>query len=186
VQAPAKHRFSVNDYYRMAETGVLSPKARVELLDGDITDKPPATPLHAGVVNHLNHIFADASKGRWQTSIRRPLRLDDYSEPEPDVMLLKPAADFYRTRHPGPADVYLLIEVADSSLFTDVNEKLPIYGRSGIGEVWIVNLIDETIEIYRKPHFSGFDSKTVLYPGDQAVPQTFPDVIVDVAELLKR
>lgn len=170
----------------MAETGVLPPKARVELLDGEIIDMSPIGPFHGGVTNYLSEFFINAAKGRWMTSNQNPVRLDDYSEPQPDLMLLKPLKDFYRNRHPQPADVYLLIEVADTSLLRDVNEKLPIYGRSGIGEVWIVNLNDETIEVYRKPHFTGYESKTILSAGDQAKPQAFPDVVIDVAEVLKR
>jgi Uma2 family endonuclease len=101
-------------------------------------------------------------------------------------MLVKPAADFYRREHPKSTDVYLLIEVADTSLARDVQEKLPIYGRAGIAEAWIVNLNEQTIEVYRQPHFNGYGSRTVLSAGDMAAPQAFPDVVIDVAELLKR
>ena len=100
-------------------------------------------------------------------------------------MLLKPAADDYTTRHPGPADVFLLIEVADSSLELDREEKLPAYGRAGISEVWILNLPARTIEVYREPHFTGYGANRTLHAGDQASPLAFPDVAVDVAELLK-
>jgi len=101
-------------------------------------------------------------------------------------MLIKYRADYYKTRHPGPEDVYLLVEVADASLDYDREEKLPAYGRAGIAEVWIVNLADLTVEVYREPHFSGYGAKTILRAGDRAIPQAFPDVAVDVAELLKR
>ena len=184
--APTKHRFNINEYYRMAETGILHPDARVELLDGEIIDMSPIGPFHGGVTKYLLQFFATAAKGRWITSVQDPTRLDDYSEPEPDVMLLKPSADFYRKRHPNASDVFLLIEVADTSLTRDVNQKLPLYGRTGIAEVWIVNLNDETIEVYRQPHYDGYASRTVLSAGNQATPQAFPDVSVDVADLLKR
>src|SRR5213078_1138150 len=97
--APTKHSFSVKEYYRMAETGVLKPDARVELLDGKIIDMSPIGPFHGGITNYLNHFFSGISKGRWMTSIQNPVRLDDYSEPQPDLMLLKPVPDFYRKRH---------------------------------------------------------------------------------------
>jgi Uma2 family endonuclease len=184
--APTKHRFNVKEYYRMAETGVLQPDARVELLNGEIIDRSPIGPFHGGVTNYLIEIFTAASKSRWMTSVQNPVRLDDHSEPQPDLVLLKPSPDFYRRQHPQPADVYLLIEVADSSLTTDREAKLPVYGRAGIAEVWIVNLIDQTVEVYREPHFTGYGSKTILRAGGQAKPQAFPDVAVDVAELLKR
>ena len=186
VPAPTKHRFSVKEYYRMAETGVLRPDARVELLNGEIIDMSPIGSFHGGVTNYLNEIFTAASKRRWVTAVQNPVQLDEYSEPQPDLVLLKPTPDFYRRRHPQPADVFLLIEVSDSSLTTDREAKLPAYGRAGVAEVWIVNLVDQVIEVYREPHFTGYGSKTILRPGDQAKPQGFPDVTVDVAELLKR
>src|SRR5205814_6416011 len=130
--APTKHRFNVKEYYRMAETGVLRPDARVELLNGEIIDMSPIGPFHGGVTNYLIEIFTAASKGRWMTSVQNPVRLDDYSEPQPDLALIKPSPDFYRKRHPQPEEVYLLIEVSDTSLTSDQKEKLPAYGRAGI------------------------------------------------------
>ena len=184
--APTKHRFNVKEYYRMAETGVLRPDARVELLNGQIIDMPPIGPFHGGVTKRLNRFFTNLGKGRWLVAVQDPVQLDEHSEPEPDLMLLKPAGDDYTTRHPRPEDVYLLIEVADTSLATDRDEKLPLYGRAGIAEVWIVNLIDQAVAVYREPHFTGYGAKIILRAGDQAAPQAFPDVTVDVAELLKR
>jgi Uma2 family endonuclease len=181
-----QHRFSVMDYHRMAETGVLRPDARVELLDGKIIDMSPIGPFHGGLVKRLSRLFNLKAKGRWTVSTQDPVRLDDHSEPEPDVMLLKPAADDYTSRHPQPEDVFLLIEVSDTTLEYDRVEKLPAYGRAGVAEVWIVNLNEAVVEVYREPHFTSYGSKTVFRSGDQAVPQAFPDAVVDVGELLKR
>jgi Uma2 family endonuclease len=181
-----KHRFSVKEYYRMAETGVLRPDARVELLNGEIIDMSPIGPFHGGVVSRLTRLFNKLSKNRWLVWPQNPLRLDDHSEPEPDVMLLKPAADDYVSQHPQPDDVFLLIEVADSTLDYDQTEKLPAYGRAGIAEVWIVNLNDLAVEVYREPHFTGYGRKTVARAGDILAPLAFPDAAVDVAELLKK
>jgi Uma2 family endonuclease len=179
-----QHRFNVAEYYRMAETGVLKPGTRVELLDGRIIDMSPIGPLHGGLVNRLNRLFNRLAKGRWLVSAQNPLRLDDHSEPEPDVMLLKPAADDYTSRHPQPDDVFLLVEVSDTTLDYDREEKLPAYGRAGIREVWIVNMNDRVIEIHREPHFTGYGASTILRAGDKAAPLAFPDAAVDVAELL--
>src|SRR2546421_7903566 len=96
----AEHRFSVEDYYRMAETGVLKPDARVELLDGKIIDMSPISPLRGGSVNRLIRLFAKLSNGRWLVSPQNPVHLDDYSEPQPDLLLLKPDPDDYMSRHP--------------------------------------------------------------------------------------
>ena len=170
----------------MAETGVLRPDARVELLDGRIIDMSPIGPFHGGVTNYLVETFTAASRGRWRTSVQNPLHLDEHSEPQPDLMLLKPAADYYRKQHPLAADVFLLVEVSDTTLELDREEKLPAYGRAGVAEVWIVDLNHAAIEVYREPHFTGYASKTVLRTGEQAKPLAFPDAIVDVAKLLKR
>jgi len=181
-----QHRFSVADYHRMAGSGVLRPEARVELLDGRIIDMSPIGPFHGGLVKRLSRLFNLEARGRWTVSTQDPVRLDDHSEPEPDVMLLKPLADDYTGRHPRPDDVFLLIEASDTTLDYDRQEKLPAYGRAGVPEVWIVNLIDAGIEVYREPHFTGYGARMVLRAGDTARPQAFPDVAVDVGELLKR
>ena len=181
----AKHRFNVKDYHRMAETGVLSPDARVELLDGEIIDMSPIGPFHGGVVARLTRLFNKLSNDRWLVWPQNSVRLNEHSEPQPDLALLKPSPDDYTGRHPGPDDVFLPIEIADTTLEMDREKKLPAYGRAGIVEVWIVNLNEQTIEVYRDPHFTGYN-ETVLRAGDQAAPRAFPDAIVDVAGLLKR
>ena len=170
----------------MAEVGVLRPDARVELLNGRIIDISPSTPLHAGLVRRLNDVYSALVSDRWLVGVQSPLRLDDYSEPEPDLLLLKRAPDFYKNQHPRPADVFLLIEVSDSTLDYDREEKVPAYGRAGVSEVWIVDLIHTRIEVYREPHFGGYTSRTVYAPGDALAPQAFPDAVLQVAELFSR
>jgi len=182
----AQHRFSVKDYYRMAETGVLCPDARVELLEGRIIDMSPIGSSHAGTVKRLIRIFSKTGDDRWTISVQDPLHLDDHSEPEPDVMLLKPSADDYVSRHPEPDKVFLLIEVSDVSLDYDREEKLPVYGRAGIPEVWIVNLNEAAVEVYREPNFTGYGTKNVCRTGQQISPLSFPDILIDVTGLLKR
>lgn len=184
--ARTAHRFTVDEYYKMAETGVIKPDARVELLDGQIIDMAPIGPFHGGAVKRLNRLFAKAAKDRFLVAVQDPVHLNDRSEPQPDVMLLKPKADDYGTRHPRPEDVFLLIEVADSTLQFDRDEKVAAYGAGGITEVWLVNLPEQKLEVYREPHFTGYASKTILSPGDTARPAAFPDVAIDVAALLRQ
>ncbi|MDB6124693.1 MAG: putative dioxygenase [Pedosphaera sp.] len=167
----------------MAETGVLKPDARVELLDGQIIDMSPIGPFHGSMVKRLNRLFNNLAAGRFLVSVQDPVLLDEHSEPQPDLMLLKPAHDDYSTRHPGPEDVLLLVEVADTSLAYDRGEKLTAYGRAGIREVWIVNLAEQAIETYREPHYAGYGITTVQRTGDKANPLAFPDVSVDVTQL---
>lgn len=170
----------------MAETGLLQPDARVELLDGQIIDMLPIGPFHAGTTNRLNRFFNRLSEGRWLVAVQNPVHLDEHSEPQPDLMLLKPVQDDYTTRHPRPEEVSLLIEVVDSTLTYDRGAKLPAYGRAGIQEVWIINLPEHKIEVYREPHYLGYASTKVLRETDQARPLAFPDVAIDVQSLLRQ
>jgi Uma2 family endonuclease len=185
VPATTSHRFNVTDYYRLAEIGVLQPDAQVELLDGQVVDSFRISPLHAAVTRLVAQPFFALPEERCIVSVRNPVRLDEYNELQPDVMLLKYIPNYYKVQHPGPADVFLLIEVADASLDYDREQKLPAYGRAGIAEVWLVNLPDQTIEVYREPHFTGYNSKTILRAGDHAAPCAFHDASVDVSALLK-
>lgn len=177
------HRFTVEEYYRMAETGILKPDARVELIDGEIVDMMPIGPFHSGALSQLHALFQQHSQGRWLVWSQNPLNADEYHVPEPDLMLVRPASHHYKTAHPTPEDVFLIIEVADPSLAFDQNVKLPMYARAGIEEVWILNAPQKQLEICRQPHFLGYESKTILRDGE-AAPARFPDAVINIAELV--
>jgi Uma2 family endonuclease len=180
-----KHRFNTSEYYRMAETGVLKAGARVELVDGEIIDMSPIGPFHGGVVNRLNALLNANAKGRYLVAVQNPLHLDPYSEPQPDLLLLRPATDDYTSRHATPNDAFLLIEVADTSVEYDREKKLPVYGHAGVSEVWIVNLQELLLEVYREPTSTGYQSVMRLREGDKISPLAFPDIVVDVKALLR-
>ncbi len=153
----------------MAETGILRPEDRVELINGEILYMSPINSPHSGCVNRLNALFNRLFGKVAVVSIQNPLRLDDFSEPEPDVLLLHPADDFYEERHPVPSEVFLLVEVADSSLDTDREIKLPQYAGGGVDHCWIVNLPERCIEAYSRPAGSGYGQKEVFVPGQTIV-----------------
>ena len=175
------HRFSVEDYYRMGEAGILPQASRVELIRGQIVDLPPIGTPHLGMVNRLNGLLAVALHGRATISPQNPVRLPDGSEPQPDVSVLAWRADDYRRRRPEAVDVLLLIEVSDSSLDYDRTVKLPLYAESGIAESWIVNLAGWAIEVHRGPGDGRYAVHHTARPGEvlQAVGVAF-----QVAELL--
>ena len=179
--APTRRRFTVAEYYAMAEAGIFSLEERVELLDGDVILMAAVLDWHAYMVDWLTETFILSLQGRAQVRIQNPTRLNDYSEPEPDVMLLRRREDFYRSGHPAPNDVLLLIEVSDSSLSFDRDEKLPRYAAAGIPETWIVNRPDRRIEAYANPANGEYATVRYYSAGETIAPQAFPDVILEVA-----
>ena len=185
VQLP-RHKFTVDEYHKMAENGVLTEDDRVELIDGEIIDMPPIGELHFGHVNRFNRVFSQEFVGRAVVHVQNPVRLGRHREPQPDVVLLKLRDDDYDARMPTPEDVLLLVEVADSSLDYDRNTKIPLYSEAGILEYWIVNLVDEHILVYRDPGPTGYGVVQVLRRGDTIRPVSFPDVEIAVSDLLRR
>lgn len=179
-----RHRLSVADYYRMAEAGVLAPDARVELIDGEIIDMAPIGTRHGSAVKRLLALLTSALGSRVIVAVQDPLRLSDLSEPEPDLMLLKPRADFYADAHPSAADVLLLIEVADTSARYDREIKLPLYARHGVPEVWIVDLQARLLCLYREPAGDAYtQASTTASPGLTPI-AALPGVEIDLAQIL--
>ena len=145
-----RHRFDVDDYYRMAEAGILSRADRLELIEGEVVDMAPIGAAHGGKVNRLTSLVGRlAAGGQVVASVQGPLRLGPHSELQPDLMLLRPRADFYESGHPTAADVLLLVEVADTSLAWDRGPKLALYAWHGVPEVWIVDLAGREVEVCR-------------------------------------
>jgi Uma2 family endonuclease len=182
MAVPAPRRlFTVDEYYAMAKHGILKPDERVELLDGEIVPMNPIGSPHYWCVNRLNGTLAGLSD-RAVIAIQGPLRLNGHAEPEPDIVLLRP--DTSQTRIPGPNDVLLVIEVADTSLRKDRGRKRTMYARAGIFEYWIVDLNADRVEIYRDPVRSRYRSIRLLGPGDAVSPIFAPDLVVDVSTVL--
>ena len=183
-QAPTRHRLDVGAYYRMAEAGILNPRQRVELIDGDIIDRKPIGSPHAAVTRRLERIFGRAAfDGLLLTSVQNPLRLDAFTEPQPDFVVLAPRPDDYGASHPGPADALLVVEVADSSLDYDRNTKAPLYAKSGVSEVWIVDLAGRAVEVYRDPVDGRYASVARMTEG-RLTPIRIPEVAVEIATLV--
>lgn len=190
-----KHTFpiraiSVSEYHRMGEIGILSEDERVELIDGVLKKMSPKGTKHTASVSKLANLLPRLLEGKAWLRVQDPIVLNDDTEPEPDLALVKPRDDDYAEVHPCPDDVLLLIEVSDTSLDEDREVKLPRYAASGIPEVWIVNLVENIIEIYRKPLFSddgtcfGYRTLTNFVKGDALIPQAFPDLEITVSDIL--
>lgn len=169
----------------MAEAGVFGPDERVELLDGEIIPMLPPGTFHSGSINLFTRLFERAGRERWITCIQNPLSLNKRSVPLPDVMLLRPREDFYREVQPGPADVFLLVEVSDSSLAMDRQRKLPLYAAEGIAEFWILNVPERVVEVYREPAGRRYRVQMKVQAGETLAPLAFPDAMIDTAALLQ-
>ena len=149
---PVRRRWSVADFQRMGETGFLDPEVRLELIAGDLFEMAPIGSFHAGMVGILTRLLVRSVADAGIVHVQNPIVLDDFSEPQPDLMLLRPRADFYLHAHPQAEDVLLVIEVSDSTAAFDRKTKVPLYARHGIPEVWlVVGPTRRHIEIYRNP-----------------------------------
>jgi Uma2 family endonuclease len=182
--APERYRFSRADFHAMVEAGVLPEDARVELLWGDIVVMAAINARHASTVKRLNAALSVGLVGRAIIGVQDPFAIGDDTQPQPDVLVAKPRADFYEADHPSPADLFLVIEVSDTSLRYDHDVKVPLYAAAGITEVWLVNLVDNVLETYRDPGPKGYRSLQRLSPGDHVSLLAFPDLSLPVADLL--
>jgi Uma2 family endonuclease len=146
-----RHRLTVNDYHRLGEAGILGEDDRVELLAGQLVDMSPIGPRHALAIDALTELLVTAVAGRAAVRVQNPVVLDDESEPQPDLTVVRRPWRGHPHEHPRPEDILLLIEVADSSLDTDRGAKLELYARAGIREFWIVDLTTNCVLVHRQP-----------------------------------
>ncbi|MBI3267685.1 MAG: Uma2 family endonuclease [Planctomycetes bacterium] len=180
----ARRKFTVEQYHRMGESGVFAPDERVELIDGEIVEMSPIGPNHAAAVKRLLAIFAARLGPRVLLGVQDPVTLGPRSEPQPDVALLEPKADFYACGHPSPKDILLLIEVSDTTQRYDREVKMPHYARVGIREAWLVDLVSDRIEIYRKPGQGGYGELRKVGRGEKLAPLAFPRCALRVEEIV--
>lgn len=168
----------------MAEAGIFRADERVELLDGVVIGVPPPSPPHSDATDRLGEIFHERFRARARIGVQRPVRLDDLSQPEPDLVLVRRRAEGYGDRHPGPGDVLLVVEVALSSLRHDRGTKLRAYARSGIAEVWIVDVVQRRVEVYTEPRDGSYALVRIATRGDTIAPAAFPGDAIPVASFV--
>lgn len=183
-QQLAKHWITVDEYERMGEAGIFPPDARLELLEGEIYEMSPIGSQHAACVDALALILTEMASRKFIVRTQSPIRLDDFSEPQPDIALLGWRDDFYRHAHPTPADILLVIEVADTTLESDRRYKLPLYAKAGIAEAWLVNLPEESIELYAEPADGAYQVTKEFKRGEEAQAHTIAGLRVGVAAVI--
>jgi hypothetical protein len=176
--------FTVDDYYRMAQCGILRPDDRVELINGQVVEMSPIGALHAGRVNYLTEVLVKLVGEAGVVMVQNPVTLERHTQPQPDLMVATRRLEFYGRELPPPADVLLLIEVSDSTVDYDRDVKVPLYARAGIPEVWLCDLPGDALEVYRESAPEGYRGVQTLRRGDTVTALRLPMVKLAVADLL--
>jgi Uma2 family endonuclease len=179
-----RRRFTIEEYHRMAEAGILHEDDRVELIEGEIVQMTPIGRHHAACVAELTRLLVPAVGTRALLWPQNPITLPNETEPQPDIVLLRPRADRYLEDDARSLDVLLLIEVAETSQRYDRQVKLPLYAQAGVPEVWILDLPGETIEVYRQPTADGYEHVERVGRGGVVSPAAFPDIVLSVDTIL--
>ena len=179
-----KHHFTVSEYERMGEMGFFAPDARVELIEGQIIEMSPIASRHAACVTLLNRILSRQVGDDAIVSTQNPIRLSDFSEPQPDVAILKFRSDYYREAHPGPDDMLLVIEVADTTVHYDRHTKMPLYACAGIPEALLINLPEDRLEYFSRPEMGVYQVNRTINRGERFESASVPGLTLDVEMIL--
>ncbi|MBD2595057.1 Uma2 family endonuclease [Nostoc spongiaeforme FACHB-130] len=181
-----RRKFTVQQYHKMIESGILTENERVELIRGEIIEISPIGTKHAACVNRLINLLVQLLGKRVIVAAQNPVELSDNSQPQPDVALLKPRDDFYAAAHPQPQDIFLLIEVADSTIIYDREEKIPLYAEANIIAVWLIDINEQVVEVYQQPTATGYQHIQKFAGGESLSIPGFPDVTITVNEIFGR
>lgn len=180
---PRRLRFSVDDYYKMTEMGMIDDYEKAEIIDGELVPKMTTVDKHAGTVNVLNRLLITNLQPSFLVSTQNPLRLGSFDEPEPDFVVAD-LSKYDGKRHPTPSETILVIEVSDTSLKQDRDVKLPLYADAGIPEVWIVNLQHNVIEIHQNPTLGIYQQVRIFKSGDRVESTALPQLKFDVNSII--
>jgi Uma2 family endonuclease len=178
-----RYRLTVHDYHRLGEAGVLGEDDRVELLEGQLVEMSAIGPRHALAVDALTELLVIGAAGHAAVRVQNPIVLDDLSEPQPDFTLVHRPWEGYPNAHPRPPDVYLLIEVADSSLDFDLGAKLELYARAGIREFWVVDLTSNQVLVHRNPSEGKYNSISRVDMSGTLQVEALPDVTIPAVRI---
>jgi Uma2 family endonuclease len=184
VLQPARRRFSISDYYRLVESGILHERDRVELIDGEVVEMSPIGPRHAACVARFTRALVRGLGERAVVHVQSSIQLDEYGVPEPDLVVMRPRPDFYASALPTPPDVLLIVEVAESSVRYDRDVKAPLYARAGIPEYWLEDLNRDVLVVYRDPGPEGYRTARTVRRGERIAPLAFPDLDLAVEDVL--
>ncbi|MEJ0036785.1 MAG: Uma2 family endonuclease [Gammaproteobacteria bacterium] len=183
---PRRHRITVDEYYRMAEVGLLAPDARVELIDGEIIDMAPIGNPHMATVDRINRLLFHAVGERAIVRCQGAVQLGDYSAPQPDFVLLAPREDYYASRRAISADTLLTIEVSDTTLRYDSGRKMSLYARHNVPELWVIDVPNARVHLFRKPSGNEYLEASILEAPDALSIERLPGIVVDLSSIYIR
>ncbi|MEO0488267.1 MAG: Uma2 family endonuclease, partial [Cyanobacteria bacterium J06659_2] len=163
------------DYHRMAEVGILTADEQLELIAGQIIQKMPKGPAHSALCKRIEKLLEHRLGDRILVRLQDPIQLDEFSEPEPDIAVVHPKLNFYAEGHPTPAEVYLLIEVADTTLSHDLGIKANLYAAGGIADYWVFSITTQQLHIFREPQADGYQCQLILRAQQSVSPLAFPN-----------
>jgi Uma2 family endonuclease len=185
TEAPFKLRkWTLKEYHKLGEIGIFHPEERVELIEGNIIKISPKGTVHASATRRTARLLHSLLEHQATVYNKSPIALDDNSEPEPDIAVVRIDPFDYATHHPTPSEVYLIIEVADSSLTFDREIKAKIYARSGIADYWVLNVGDRQLHLFREPTENGYQSEVIIGETASISPLQFPTVNIAIQEML--
>lgn len=180
------HLWSISDYHQMIEAGILTTNDPVELLEGRIIRMSPQRPFHASCVQRSNNYFYEVLRDKAYIRVQLPVTLGHDSEPEPDIAVVRLDADEYAYRHPDAKDIYLLIEVADTTLGNDRKQKSCIYAKNSVLEYWILDLPKRRVLVFRRPENEVYQEEFILTSEEIIAPLAFPDIKIALESLFPR
>ena len=180
----SRRLFNVHEYHRMVDAGILSEDDRVELIRGEILIMSPVGPPHEGAILRASNGLFPIVGNRAILGVRGAIGLDDWDEPQPDIFLLRPRADFYTKAHPGPSEIFLIIEIADSSLDYDRTVKASLYGETGVPEYWVADITNDCVWAYSDIQERHYQTCRQFHRRELMVPQLLPGCPIPVDILL--
>ncbi|MBP0018468.1 MAG: Uma2 family endonuclease [Cyanobacteria bacterium SBLK] len=179
-----RKKFTVSEFCKMAETGIFSDEDNIELIEGEIVEMGKIGRRHAAYCDRLNDLFRDKFAKQVLLRVQSPIELNNLSQPQPDLALLRRREDYYESGHPQPHDIFLLVEVADTTIDSDREIKIPLYGKNGILETWLIDINAQCLEVYRDPSSQGYQSTQKLRRGQSIASLIFPTIAIEVNEIM--
>ncbi|MGF1522490.1 MAG: Uma2 family endonuclease [Leptolyngbyaceae cyanobacterium] len=173
---------SIHDYHQMAAVGILAADEQVELIAGQIVQKMPKGPAHSALCKRIEKLLERRLGDQVLVRLQDPIQLDTYSEPEPDIVVVHPSENFYADRHPIPDDVYLIIEISDTTVERDIGSKADLYATAGIPDYWVINIAKQQLHVFREPSADGYQRQLILKGQQSIALLALPNYTVTVQE----